>query len=347
VIDLRSDTVTTPTPAMRDAMRDAAVGNAAWGEDPTVNALEAASAEAVGKEAAMFVVSGTMANQLAVRTFAARKLTPQIILDRRSHLFQNEAGGLGAFAGVQTLALESDRGALRPAEVAQALEESGRLKAETALVACENTHNHHGGRAVPVENLAAVAKLAHEHGVPAYLDGARLFNAAVALGVDARAIAQPFDAVMFCFSKGLSAPMGSVLCGSAAFIADARRVRQSIGGALRQAGVVAAPALLSLRTMRARLAEDHARAGRLAKGLAGVEGVKLVYPAETNIVVVDVAALGGAAEVAAALAKEGVRADVRNARELRLVTHREIGDLEVEAALAAFGRVAAAAQRAG
>ncbi|HLE96922.1 MAG TPA: GntG family PLP-dependent aldolase, partial [Candidatus Thermoplasmatota archaeon] len=283
--------------------------------------LETAAARATGKEAALFCASGTMANQVALAAHCVGVIAPEVVLEQRSHIFLNEAAGLALVARAQARVLGSDRGALRPADVAAAIHAPGNvLRATTALVCTEDTHNYWSGRAIPVRDLEAVRVAAHERRVPVHLDGARIFNAAVALACDARDLAATADTVQFCFSKGLGAPMGSIVCGSSAFRASARRLRQALGGGLRQAGVVAAPALLALEHNVKRLADDHANAALLASALRDA-GVDAPVP-DTNIVIFDVAPLGVAPDRFAALAKErGVGVSVVSGREVRLVTH--------------------------
>lgn len=320
-VDLRSDTVTKPSHEMREAMRSAEVGNASWDEDPTVLALEAAAAKAVGKEAALFCPSGTMANMVCVAAHCAGTIAPEVVVEARAHVYLNEAAGLALVARAQAKPVQGDRGALRADDVRAAVQPKGNvLKPETALVCQENTHNYWSGRAIPVRDLAAVHDVARERGIPVHLDGARVFNAAVALGVDATEIAATAETVQFCFSKGLGAPFGSVACGSAAFRAKARRIRQALGGGLRQAGVVAAPALLALERNVKRLVDDHANAAAVAAALRDA-GLDAPVP-DTNIVIVDVAPLGlDAATFAARAADRGVGVSVVGATEVRIVTH--------------------------
>lgn len=346
-VDLRSDTVTRPSAEMREAMRAAEVGNAAWDEDPTVLALEAAAAKAVGKEAALFCPSGTMANQVSIAAHCTSVVLPEVVLEARAHLYLAEAAGIALVARAMPRPVASDRGVLRAEDVRAAIQPKGNvLKATTACVAVENTHNYWSGRAVPLDASRAVHAVAREAGVPVHLDGARVFNAAVALGVDARDIAATADTVQFCFSKGLGAPVGSVACGSAEFRATARRYRQAVGGALRQAGVVAAPALLALEKNVKRLADDHANAALLAAALRDA-GLPAPVP-DTNIVIFDVSPLGvTAAEFARRAAAAGVGVSVVDEREARLVTHLDAPrDLCERAAEGLAGVVAALSARA-
>jgi threonine aldolase len=252
IVDLRSDTMTRPTPEMREAMARAEVGDDVWGEDPTVKRLEAMAAERLGKEAALFVSSGTMGNLLSV--LAQTQPGQEVILDLDSHIFNSEVGGSAVIGGVQMLPLKTERGFLTPAQVQGAVRPANIHIAPTGLVCLENTHNRHGGTCCTPEEIAAVAAVAHAAGVPVHLDGARLFNAAVALKREAREFVRPVDSVTFCVSKGLSAPVGSLICGSRALIERAQRFRKMVGGGMRQAGIIAAAGIVSLERMVDRLA---------------------------------------------------------------------------------------------
>ncbi|HVL87229.1 MAG TPA: GntG family PLP-dependent aldolase [Candidatus Thermoplasmatota archaeon] len=346
-VDLRSDTVTTPSRAMREAMRDAAVGNAAWGEDPTVRRLEEESAAAVGMEAALFVPSGTMANQVACRVWTSRRMNPEVILEAKSHIYLNESAGLAVVSGAQAVPIPGSRGAMDPAAVEAAIRTDYYLKPMTALVCVENTHNYAGGAVVPITNLRAVRDVAQRHGLPVHLDGARLFNAAAALGVDPARIAEHADSLMFCFSKGLGAPVGSVVCGSAEFVREAERARALLGGAMRQAGVIAAPALLALREGPRRLREDHENARRLAEGLARIDGLALDPQAvETNIVLFDVSALGMSAKAfCERMRAAGAGYSVTGPSQARAVTHVDVDRSDVEAAIALTAETVAAIRK--
>ncbi len=341
IIDLRSDTVTQPTPEMRQAMAQAEVGDDVYGEDPTVNRLEAMAAERMGKEAAMFVPSGTMGNLAAILTHCGRG--DEVILGDQAHTFTSEAGGIAALGGVHphpvrnapdgTMALEDILGAIR---------EDNPHYPRTRLICLENTHNRCNGAALSVAYTAAVGHLAHERGLKLHIDGARIFNAAVAQGVDARDLAAPADSITFCLSKGLCAPVGSVLCGSADFIREARRTRKVLGGGMRQAGILAAAGIVALETMVDRLAEDHANARRLAAGLANLPGVAIAPEhVQTNIVFFDLKpeVRLGAREVAAQLAERGVKVGVAGPRRFRAVTHYWVKAEDIDRALAAFAAV--------
>lgn len=336
MIDLRSDTVTLPTEEMRAAMAAAEVGDDVYGEDPTVNRLQESAAAAVGKEAALFVPTGSMGNLLAVKCHT--RPGDQVVIDRNAHILQFEMGGLAWFSGVTPLVLDGHRGLLDPDAVAANLRTHvPYYQMRTTLVCVENTHNYGGGAVYSLDALERLHQAAAARGVPVHMDGARLFNAAAALGVPAAAIAAHADSVMFCFSKGLSAPVGSALCGTRGFVEEARRARRVVGGGMRQAGVLAAAALVSLERMTERLREDHRMARLLAEGLAELPGVE-IDPAEveTNIVMCRLAA--GAAACAAFVGElrgRGVLVSQLTPDSVRLVTHRHIGYNEVVSALAA------------
>jgi threonine aldolase len=344
-IDLRSDTVTLPTPAMREAMARAEVGDDVYGEDPTINRLEELAAGRMGKQAAVFVPSGTMGNLSAVLAHCGRG--DEAILGSKSHTFLYEAGGISALGGVHsrqvpnqpdgTLDLEDIEAAIRTEDVHFPV---------TRLICLENTHNRCGGVSLSVDYTRAAGELAHRRGLLLHLDGARIFNAAVSQGVEARELASPADSVTFCLSKGLSAPVGSVLCGSSEFIQRARRIRKQLGGGMRQAGVLAAAGIIALETMVDCLADDQRRARRLAQGLAAIPGI-ILDPGSphTNMVfcaLADTVPLN-AAEAVASLARHGVKVGVVGGRRFRLVTHFGITDEAVDRAVKAFGTVLQAA----
>ena len=339
-IDLRSDTVTKPTPAMRQAMARAEVGDDVFGEDPTVRELEETGAAMVGKEAALFVASGTMGNQVSVMTHAARG--EEIIVETEAHLYYYEAGALAVLAGVQVWPIASERGYLAPERIAAGIRGDNIHFPRTALLCLENTHNRHGGALLTVEQMAAMAAAAHTHGVPVHLDGARLFNAAAALGVSAASLAGSVDSVMFCLSKGLCAPVGSLLAGSKEFVARARRHRKQLGGGMRQAGILAAAGLIGLREMAPRLAEDHANARRLVEGLASIRGLAVDPSAvRTNIVVFSVAPLGlTSEEFLARLASRGVLGVSFGPETVRFVTHHDVETRQIDEALKMTAEVA-------
>ena len=343
IVDLRSDTVTRPTPEMRRAMAEAQVGDDVLGDDPTVNRLQAMAAERLGKEAALFVPSGTMGNLAAVLSHCGRG--DEIILGDQCHTAMYEAGGVAAVGGIHprtlatrpdgTLPLEAIEAAIRPDDV---------HFPTTRLICLENTHNRCGGVALSLDYTIGVGKLAREKGLRFHLDGARIFNAAAATGNSAKEMAAPADSVTFCLSKALCAPVGSVLCGDGAFIYRARRIRKQLGGGMRQAGVIAAAGIVALETMVDRLGEDHARARRLAEGLRSVPGLTLeTDPPPTNMVYLRLSAeepLDGPALVRA-LAKYDVLALASGPRRIRLVLHHDVDDAGVERAVAAFRHVLA------
>lgn len=341
-IDLRSDTVTQPTPAMREAMAQAPVGDDVYGEDPSINRLQEMAAARLGKEAALFVPSGTMGNLAAILAHCTRG--DEVILGNKAHTFLFEAGGISALGGVHscqipnredgTLALEDIRDAIRPDDVHQPV---------TRLITLENTHNRCGGVTLSVEYTQAVGNFAHERGLLLHLDGARIFNAAAGLGVDVKALVEPVDSVTFCLSKGLCAPVGSVLCGSREFIQQAHRIRKQLGGGMRQAGVLAAAGIVALETMTKRLSQDHEHARSLAQGLAQISGLVLDPGTPyTNMIFLSLdedAQIGNAHEVAQRLAGQGVKVGVVGKRRFRLVTHYWIDDAAVEYAINAFRTV--------
>lgn len=340
MIDLRSDTVTLPTDEMRAAMARAEVGDDVYGEDPTINRLQEAAARAVGMEAALFVPTGTMGNLLALKCHT--QPGDEVLVERNAHIVQFEMGGMAWFSGLMPRALDGDRGILDPDIVRQAIAvDVPYYRARTTLISVEDTHNYGGGSLYPLETLASIRQAADAAGIPVHMDGARLFNAAVAQGVPAARIAAHAHSVMFCFSKGLSAPVGSALCGSREFIERARRARRVVGGGMRQAGVLAAAALVALERMVDRLAEDHAAARRLAEGLTGIRGLE-VDPAAVRTNIVMCRLEGGAAACAAlvrGLKEQGILVSQLTADTVRMVTHRHIGYNEVDATLAAARRL--------
>ncbi len=336
-IDLRSDTVTHPTPAMREAMYRAEVGDDVYGEDPTVNRLEALAAEMVGKEAALFVPSGTMGNATALLTHCRRG--DEIVMGARAHTYLYEVGGAARLNGSPVRPVPNlPDGTLDRAVLARSFLGDDVHEARTGLLCLENTQNMCGGRVLPPATLRELAAPARARGLPIHLDGARLFNAAVALGIPASALAAEVDSVMFCLSKGLSAPVGSMLAGSREFIAEARRVRKLLGGGMRQAGILAAAGVVALTEMVDRLAEDHANARRLAQGLAELDGI-LIQPetVETNILFFGVKANddqpGDVAPLVEAAAQSGVLLSGGDDGRIRAVTHYGIGAEDIDATL--------------
>jgi threonine aldolase len=339
-IDLRSDTVTQPTDAMRRAMAEAALGDDVFSEDPTVNELEALAADQLGKEAGLYVPSGTMANLVAVMTHAQKG--DEVLLEAESHTFLNEAGGIAAVAGVFPRTITGKLGYIAPEQLRTTIRSPNVHYPPSRLLCLENTHNRAGGMPFGPDEMKAICTAAHELGLVVHLDGARIFNAAVALSVPAKAIVRECDSVMFCVSKGLSAPVGSVLVGSQTFIDRARRFRKMVGGGMRQAGVIAAAGVVALKTMVNRLAEDHANARRLAEGLAAVPGLSVdLTRVRTNMVLLEVGdPLGSAAEFATRMKREGVLAFDVGRQTIRLVTHRHITQDDISRALEAVRRAA-------
>ncbi len=343
IVDLRSDTVTQPTPAMREAMARAEVGDDVMGEDPTVNRLQQAAAERLGKEAALFVPSGTMGNLAAVLAHCDRG--DEVILGNLSHTFLFEAGGIAALGGVMPhtlpnlpdgrLDLDEIKGAIRPDDVHQPI---------SRLVLLENTHNRCGGTVLSAEYTRQVGELAKSRKLKLHIDGARIFNAAMACGVPAKVLAEPADSITFCLSKGLCAPVGSMLCGSAEFIRRARRIRKQLGGGMRQVGILAAAGLVALDEMVDRLSEDHRRARLLASGLSAVAGleVETKVPA-SNMVFVALSGDGAqpltADQVKPRLAELGVKVQIVGLRRFRMVTHYWIDDEGIQQAVDAFKKV--------
>lgn len=340
-VDLRSDTVTKPTPAMRAAMAQAEVGDDVFGEDPTINRLQQVAAERMGKEAGLFVSSGTMGNLVAILTHCNRG--DEAIMGGLGHTFLFEGGGVAALGGVQPFTLPNQPdGTLKLEDIRNAVRSEDVHFPPSRLVILENTHNRCGGVPLTVAYTRQVAEIARGAGLKLHLDGARIFHAAVALGVPAADLAGPADTVTFCLSKGLCAPVGSVLCGSAEFIHKARRIRKQVGGGMRQAGILAAAGLVALDQMVDRLAEDHVRAARLADGLRAIPGIELQpeKPA-TNMVFVNLAEqvpLTGA-QVAARLKELGILVQVTGARRFRLVAHYWVDDVGVERVIAGFRSV--------
>ena len=340
VSDFRSDTVTKPTPRMRQAMAEAEVGDDVYGEDPTVRRLEERTAEVLGHEAALFVPTGSMGNQLSLRVHG--RSGTEVILESRSHIFHYEMAGMAALSGLLPRPVDGMRGRLLPEQISAWIRpESVYYLPRTSVLALENTHNGAGGAVLTRKVLEPLLALAKERGLKTHLDGARLWNAAAALGVSEASLTAGFDSVMACFSKGLRAPVGSAVAGSKDFIAEARRVRKLLGGGMRQAGVIAAAALVALEEERSRLPEDHTRATKLAAGLAGLSGLRIdPTEVETNIVRFSLdREWGDAASLVSKLSARGVLAGETGPDSIRMVTHADVNDIDVERALRAFTEI--------
>jgi threonine aldolase len=334
-IDLRSDTVTLPTPAMREAIYRAELGDDVFGEDPTTNRLEKLAAQRMGKEAALLVASGTMGNLVCLLTHCGRG--EEVILGDQSHTFIYEAGGMSALGGIHphTIANQPD-GTMRLEDIEAAIRGDDVHFPRTRLICLENTHNRCNGSALTPQYTEAVAGLAKNRSLAVHLDGARIFNAAVALGVDVKELTRSVDSLSFCLSKGLAAPVGSVVCGSKKFIAQARRIRKVLGGGMRQSGIIAAAGIPALEQMVERIAEDHKNAGRLTEGIARIEGLS-VDPAktQTNIVYFDLASERLTAQkLMMELGKKGIKLLPVGPRRLRAVTHYGISAEDIDLTLA-------------
>lgn len=338
IIDFRSDTITKPTPAMREAMAQAEVGDDVYLEDPTLRELEELAAEIMGKEKALFVPSGTMGNQIAVKVHT--NPGDEVILEEDCHIFTYEVGALGAISGVQARLLSSDKGVLSLKDIRKAIRVDNIHFPKTSLICLENTHNKAGGTVTDIETMRGIYDLARSKNIPVHLDGARIFNAATALGVEAGEIAQYADSVMFCLSKGLCAPVGSMLAGTEEFVDHARKVRKMLGGGIRQGGILAAAGLIALREMTGRLAQDHENAKRLAMGLNGIKGLTVEVDAvKTNILMCDIT--DDSVDMEALLnnvRKEGVWVNPMDERRLRFVTHYYVSEQDVDTAIEIFKR---------
>jgi threonine aldolase len=333
-IDLRSDTVTLPSQEMREAIYHAELGDDVFGDDPTVNRFERIAAERVGKEAALLVVSGTMGNLASILTHCGRGA--EVILGDRCHTFIYEAGGISALGGIhpRTVPNQPD-GTLRLEDIEAAIRPDNVHFPRTRLVCLENTHNRCDGVPLSAEYTAQVVDLAHRHNLAVHLDGARIFNATVALGVDVTELTRGVDSLSFCLSKGLAAPIGSVVCGSKGFIAEARRTRKILGGGMRQAGIIAAAGIVALDKMIDRIREDHDNAARLAKGIARIDGLSIdLARVQTNIVYFDITAKGrGGEEFAQQLGARGIRVLSVAPARLRAVTHYGITADDIDQAI--------------
>ncbi len=349
MIDLRSDTVTRPDAAMRRAMAEAEVGDDVWGEDPTVARLEAEAAETLGFEAALFVPSGTMGNQIALHLHT--RPGREVICEATAHIYEFEMGAMAAISGLVPRRIETSDGILSPEQVAGAFRPKTGFATPTGMLSLENTHNVAGGTVYERPRLDALLAEARRLGLPVHLDGARIFNAAVALGVSAADLARGFDSVMFCLSKGLGAPVGSILCGARDFVAAAENVRKMLGGGMRQSGILAAAGLLALHDGPGRLANDHENARKLAAVVAGLPGVDLdLARVRTNILVfrvgkgptrtLDDPPTGPAARFLARLKERGVLASQFGPDKVRFVTHRDVSAADVDRAIEALREMA-------
>jgi threonine aldolase len=339
IVDFRSDTVTLPTDEMRAAMRSAELGDDSRDGDPTVRALEALAAQRTGKESALFLPSGTMANLVALLAHTAG--SGEVLLEENAHILRSELGGITTLAGLFPQRISGTRGAMDPLRLQRALKKPSRSSIGTVLICMETTHNAAGGAVLSLDHMSEIYRIAGENNIPVHTDGARLFNAAIALGVSAARIAQYSDSVCFCVSKGLSAPVGSLMAGPVDFIERARAFRRMVGGNMRQAGMLAAAGIVALERMVTRLAEDHANARAFADGLHRIDP-RLVDPkvVETNIVRVDVGASGhDAVHWSARLHERGVLVSPAGASVLRFVTHRHINAGSVREAVGAFEEI--------
>ncbi len=345
LIDLRSDTVTLPTEEMLEAIRNAELGDDVYREDPTVNRFEEMAASKMGKEAALLVPSGTQANLISLMSNTGRG--ELVILESESHMYWYEAGGISAIAGLLPWPLTSPQGALDPKDVEAAIRPRNIHFPEASLVCIENTHNRHGGTIVTPEQIRAINQVAKAHGLRLYMDGARIFNAAVALKTDVKEFTRHVNNMMFCLSKGLSCPVGSVVVGTREFIEKARKHRKVLGGGMRQAGIIAAPGIIALEKMINRLEDDHRNAKRLAEGITKIKGISVnLTLVQTNMVRFSINDLGGNDELFLLKLKEnGVLASSLGKSSIRMVTHRGIEKEHVEKAITAVDAAAKASRR--
>ncbi len=336
------DTSTQPTDAMRDAMRNARVGDDMYGRDPTVNELETEVAKLLGKEASVLVPSGTMANLIAMMVLC--RAGDEVIVEEEAHAVYYEAGGMAAIANVMPRAVPGERGILRADLIEPYLRGPNQHYPPTSLVMIENTHNRAGGTVTTAAEMEGLRELCDRRGLALHIDGARLPNAAIALGVPMAELAACAESVTICLSKGLSAPVGSVLAGDTGYIAEARRARKLLGGAMRQVGVVAAAGLVAIREQLPTLGRDHSLAARLAAALAEIDGIRVDAPAlRTNMVLIDTSGTGLSANtVASHLAEDGIKASARPPWTIRFVTHREVGDADVDALVESLRRIVTA-----
>lgn len=333
-IDLRSDTVTKPTPAMYQAMREAELGDDVYGEDPSVNRLQDMLAEMTGMEAGLLMPTGTMSNQAALAAHTQRG--QEVIAPEGAHIYEYELGTMAAFSGLMPRLIKAPLGVPEPEDIRAAIHRSVH-QAPTGLIVLENTHNKAGGTVVPLARCREISQLASEEGLPLHLDGARAFNAAAALNTSIADVCKPFDSVSICLSKGLAAPVGTVLLGSKAFIAAAHRYRKMLGGGMRQAGVLAAAGIVAVREMSTRLHEDHARARTLAEGLAKLEGIRLdLSSVQTNMIYFETQDAPGLMNK---LADHGIKCNALGPTTIRLVTHCQISDDDIARSLTVIAEV--------
>ncbi|WP_042147273.1 low-specificity L-threonine aldolase [Paucisalibacillus sp. EB02] len=338
MIDLRSDTVTKPTEVMRKAAYEAEVGDDVYEEDPTVNRLEDKAAELLGKEKALFVTSGTQGNQIAALTHC--RPGEEVILEASSHIYIYEVGGFSTLANVQVRPIPGMNGAMDPVEVKNSIRSENIHYPTTSLICIENTHNLAGGAVLPLSNMQAINQIAKENNLQVHLDGARLFNAQVASGISVKEYAKNADSVQFCLSKGLGAPVGSIIAGTEEFINRARKWRKMLGGGLRQVGIIAAPGLIALEENIDRLAEDHVHAKLLADGLANIDGIKVENKVETNIIIINVKETKHTPEsFVDALKYKGVLAGVFGLDTIRFVTHYDVTSEDIDKALVAVQEI--------
>jgi threonine aldolase len=338
-IDLRSDTVTKPTPEMRMAIFQAEVGDDGYGEDPTVNALEELAARMTGKEAGLFVTSGTQGNQLAVMVHSGR--CDEVICEATAHMFGSETGGMAALTGAQPHPVAGRYGKLTPELIEPAIRNKKINTPWTSLVTVENTHNHAGGTYYAPAELAAIRNLTAQYSLPVHMDGARIFNAAVAQGVTVAELAGYSDSMQFCLSKGLCAPVGSMLVGTSDFIARARRYRKLLGGGMRQAGIIAAAGIVALKTMVDRLSEDHNNARKLGEAIAGTKLQVDLATVQTNIVMVGVSTIGKtAAQFIGMLNEQKIRASEFGKYKVRMVTHNDVSGDDIDYVISVIRKLA-------
>ncbi len=336
IIDLRSDTVTLPTEEMLEAIRHAELGDDVFREDPTVNRLEKLAAERLGKEAALLVTSGTQANLISLMSNTKRG--ELVILEAESHMYWYEVGGISMIAGLLPWPVKSRLGALDPEDVEATIRPQNIHFPKPALICIENTHNRHGGTIITPDQIKAISEVAQRHDLKLYMDGARIFNAAVALRVDVKEFTKHVDNLMFCLSKSLCCPVGSLLVGTGKFIEKARKVRKVLGGGMRQAGIIAAPGIVALERMIDRLEEDHRNARCLAEGIAKIEGIQIdLSHVQTNIVCFDISGLGASGDLfLSKLKQKGILALTVAKNRVRMVTHKGIEKEQVEQAIAAI-----------